>query len=32
MFDLEQLKHDWYEVADYLTIVLHIYENHLTEL
>lgn len=26
------LKHEWYEVADYLTIVLCIYEKHLTEL
>ena len=30
-FDLEQLKHEGYEVADYLTTVSCIYEHHLTE-
>lgn len=29
MFDLEWLEHEWYVTADYLTIVLGIYENHL---
>lgn len=29
MFDLERLEHEWYVTADYLTIVLCIYENQL---
>lgn len=28
MFDLEQLKHEWYEFLNYLTTVSCIYENY----